>query len=41
MIKYNLEISLFFQLNGRWLYDLDVYNEWMNEEDYEIESDVS
>ena len=20
--------------------DLDVYNEWMNEEDYEIESDV-
>ncbi|XP_065666674.1 SWI/SNF complex subunit SMARCC2 isoform X3 [Hydra vulgaris] len=26
-----------WELNGRWLLDLDVYNEWMNEEDYEIE----
>jgi len=25
-------------INGRWLFDLDHYNEWMNEEDYEIES---
>lgn len=25
-------------INGRWLFDLDLYNEWMNEEDYEIES---
>jgi len=25
-------------INGRWLLDLDAYNEWMNEEDYEIES---
>ncbi|XP_066934633.1 SWI/SNF complex subunit SMARCC1-like [Clytia hemisphaerica] len=28
-----------WEVNGRWLYDLDIYNEWMNEEDYEIESD--
>lgn len=25
-------------VNGRWLHDLDLYNEWMNEEDYELES---
>ena len=25
-------------VNCRWLFDLDVFNEWMNEEDYEIES---
>ena len=24
------------QVNGRWLTDLDIFNEWMNEEDYEI-----
>lgn len=30
-----------WEINGRWVIDLDIYNEWMNEEDYEIESDVS
>ena len=24
------------QVNARWLTDLDVFNEWMNEEDYEL-----
>lgn len=23
-------------MNARWLTDLDVFNEWMNEEDYEL-----
>lgn len=23
-------------MNVRWLIDLDVFNEWMNEEDYEL-----
>jgi len=23
-------------VNARWLTDLDVFNEWMNEEDYEL-----
>uniref|UniRef100_T1J0Q5 SWI/SNF complex subunit SMARCC2 n=1 Tax=Strigamia maritima TaxID=126957 RepID=T1J0Q5_STRMM len=41
-IDYEPEIS---QHNGawdvttRWLVDLDIYNEWMNEEDYEAEID--
>ncbi|PFX30455.1 SWI/SNF complex subunit SMARCC2 [Stylophora pistillata] len=25
-----------WQVNARWLTDLDVFNEWMNEEDYEL-----
>ncbi|XP_015760824.1 PREDICTED: SWI/SNF complex subunit SMARCC2-like [Acropora digitifera] len=25
-----------WQVNARWLSDLDVFNEWMNEEDYEL-----
>jgi SWI/SNF related-matrix-associated actin-dependent regulator of chromatin subfamily C len=25
-----------WEVNARWLLDLDVFNEWMNEEDYEI-----
>ena len=32
------------QVNARWLLDLDKFNEWMNEEDYELaetDSDVS
>ena len=32
------------QVNARWLLDLDKFNEWMNEEDYEMtetDSDVS
>jgi hypothetical protein len=29
------------QVNGRWLTDLDVFNEWMNEEDYEITDSLS
>ena len=24
------------QVNARWLTDIDVFNEWMNEEDYEL-----
>lgn len=28
-----------FEVNARWLLDLDEYNEWMNEEDYELETD--
>ena len=24
-----------WEVNARWLLDLDVFNEWMNEEDYE------
>ena len=28
--------SLQLQVNARWLSDLDVFNEWMNEEDYEL-----
>ncbi|XP_057293184.1 SWI/SNF complex subunit SMARCC2-like isoform X2 [Hydractinia symbiolongicarpus] len=26
-----------WEVNGRWLLDMDLYNEWMNEEDYEVE----
>ena len=32
-------VTFFFvnlQVNARWLTDLDVFNEWMNEEDYEL-----
>lgn len=25
-----------WEVNARWLLDLDVFNEWMNEEDYEV-----
>ena len=28
-----------FEVNARWLTDLDEFNEWMNEEDYLIEDD--
>ena len=28
-----------YEVNARWLLDLDEYNEWMNEEDYEIDID--
>lgn len=28
-----------YEVNARWLMDLDTYNEWMNEEDYEVEID--
>eukprot|EP00794_Sanderia_malayensis_P003092 gene3092-3558_t len=27
-----------WEVNARWLLDLEVFNEWMNEEDYEIEN---
>ena len=27
---------LFSKVNARWLTDLDRFNEWMNEEDYEL-----
>lgn len=30
----------FFQVNARWLLDLDEYNEWMNVDDYEVEMDA-
>ena len=29
-----------FQINARWLLDLEEYNEWMNEEDYVVEEEV-
>ena len=29
------------EVNGRWILDLDDYNEWMNEEDYEVDVDSS
>ena len=29
------------QVNALWLLDLEEYNEWMNEEDYMIEDEVS
>ncbi|CAN8013492.1 unnamed protein product [Ixodes persulcatus] len=28
------------EVNAKWLIDLDEYNEWMNEEDYEVETDA-
>ena len=34
-------LSLFSQVDARWLLDLDEFNEWMNEEDYLVELDVS
>ncbi|XP_076330972.1 SWI/SNF complex subunit SMARCC2-like [Tachypleus tridentatus] len=30
-----------YEVNVRWLLDLDEYNEWMNEEDYEVEMDLT
>lgn len=27
---------LFSQVHAKWILDLDQYNEWMNEEDYEV-----
>ena len=30
-----------WEVTARWLFDLDVYNEWMNEEDYLAEDNVS
>ncbi|XP_076340439.1 SWI/SNF- related protein mor isoform X2 [Tachypleus tridentatus] len=30
-----------YEVNARWLLDLDEYNEWMNEEDYEVEMDLT
>ena len=29
-----------YEVNGRWILDLDDYNEWMNEEDYEVDVDT-
>ncbi|KAL1435622.1 hypothetical protein MTO96_001494 [Rhipicephalus appendiculatus] len=29
-----------YEVNAKWLVDLDEYNEWMNEEDYEVETDA-
>ncbi|KAK8773689.1 hypothetical protein V5799_011779 [Amblyomma americanum] len=29
-----------YEVNAKWLVDLDDYNEWMNEEDYEVETDA-
>ncbi|KAG8190562.1 hypothetical protein JTE90_014041 [Oedothorax gibbosus] len=29
-----------FEVNARWLLDLDEYNEWMNVDDYEVEMDA-
>ena len=28
-----------WEVTARWLFDLDVYNEWMNEEDYLVVDD--
>ncbi len=28
-----------WEVTARWLFDLDVYNEWMNEEDYLVSDD--
>ena len=44
MLKYLSEmvnIVLCFQVNALWLLDLEIYNEWMNEEDYFIDDDTS
>ncbi len=30
-----------WEVTARWLFDLDSYNEWMNEEDYLAEDNVS
>ena len=45
-VKHNLKqpfsnFLLFFQVTARWLLDLEEYNEWMNEEDYLVEEEVS
>jgi hypothetical protein len=29
-----------FQVNAKWLFDLDEFNEWMTEEDYLMEEEV-
>ncbi|GIY78503.1 hypothetical protein CEXT_591991 [Caerostris extrusa] len=29
-----------YEVNARWLLDLDEYNEWMNVDDYEVEMDA-
>ena len=31
---------MIFQVNARWLLDLEEFNEWMNEEDYIVEEEV-
>ena len=28
-----------YEVSARWLFDLDMYNEWMNEEDYMVIDD--
>lgn len=33
LTKYNVLCS---QVHAKWILDLDQYNEWMNEEDYEV-----
>uniref|UniRef100_A0A8C1NA12 SWI/SNF complex subunit SMARCC1-like n=1 Tax=Cyprinus carpio TaxID=7962 RepID=A0A8C1NA12_CYPCA len=35
-----LNASIFSQVHTKWVLDTDTYNEWMNEEDYEIDENV-
>lgn len=37
MIFVFLCICDLFQVHVKWILDTDVFNEWMNEEDYEVD----
>lgn len=37
MCRYVLMIMKYLQVCANWLQDLESYNEWMNEEDYEVD----
>lgn len=36
MYHKDYSLTLYSKVNARWLTDLDTFNEWMNEEDYEV-----
>lgn len=35
--KTHTRFVLFFQVQAKWVLDTDAFNEWMNEEDYEMD----
>lgn len=36
IFSFNFLHNISCKVNARWLMDLDQFNEWMNEEDYEL-----